>query len=130
MKKQAIVGIAAAFAVLGTSIYSYAATWSDFFTIKTIWQDNASGGYVVQPLDGSVANNGTNDPANCVPPGSNITRYYIIASLGATDRDTLNKFLLASFLAGRGIQLQVSGTSGNCINGAPVFYGAAMDNAH
>lgn len=114
--------------VLTIAATALANSWSTFFTLVGFYQDNTTGGYVVQP--NSAPNNAQNDPANCVPAGSTITRYFISSTLTATDRDALNKLLLGAYLAGRGIQVNVVSTAGACVAGQPTIVGAAMDASH
>ncbi|HYQ46729.1 MAG TPA: hypothetical protein VER11_32390 [Polyangiaceae bacterium] len=115
--------------VLSFAATALANSWSSFFTLVGFYQDNTTGGYVIQP--NSVANNAQNDPANCVPAGGTITRYFLSSSLSAADKDLLNKMLLGAYLAGRGIQVQVASAGTTpCVAGQPTIVGAAMDAAH
>jgi len=120
----AVIGLVVTFAAT-----ALANSWSTFFTLVGLYQDPTTGGYVVQP--NSVANNAQNDPANCVPAGSTITRYFISSTVTGTDRDLLNKLLLGAYLAGRGIQVQVASAGATpCVAGQPTIVGAALDAAH
>jgi len=114
-----------------TATYAWAASWSDFFPIWTLYMDNGTNGMVMQPLAGTFPNNSKNDPAHCVEPDSvPITRVFIMPAVGATDRDLINKAALGAFLAGRKVQVLVSSSASNCVSGMPGIAGIAMDTSH
>jgi hypothetical protein len=105
-----------------------AASWSVSF--KIAFMDGKAGdlGFQVVPETNSVANNSTNDPANCVPSDNPyISRFYLLNSNYTTEqRELLSRTLLSAFLAGKPVKLWVSETSTNCENNRPMYAGVSL----
>ena len=104
---------------------AHAASWSVRFKIDVLDTDHAGGGYSIIPVAGSVANNSQNDPANCVSGTAPIDRFYLLAAnLDQPGKDVVARTLLAAYLAGKPVALNVSSVS--CVSGRPAYGNVAI----
>jgi hypothetical protein len=110
---------------LGFASSAHAASWTTAFQIDFMDSSAADGGYSIVPVSGSVANNSQNDPANCVSGSTPIDKFYLYASnISQSGKDLIARTVLAAYLAGKPIKLEVSGVT--CANGRPVYGNVAV----
>jgi hypothetical protein len=122
-RKSTLRGVlAVAMGLLVTNV-ALAASWSNFMVIDQLGTEWQIGEFAI--WNPGVTNSDTNDPANCVPSGSAITRYSVKSGQDAAHLDRMYKTLLSAFLAGRKVQLNVSTTT--CVSGQPTFVDVAVD---
>lgn len=111
--------------VLLTAAQAHAASWTTTFKIDFMDSDSANGGWSIIPVSGTVANNSQNDPADCVSGTTPINRFNIYASnLTQTQKDFVGRAILAAYMAGKSIKLEVS--SATCVGGRPAYGNVAL----
>jgi hypothetical protein len=125
-KLRALIAVAGiAVFVLISAAEAHAASWSVRFKIDFMDTDHVGGGYTIVPLAGSVANNSQNDPANCVSGTAPIDRFYLLAAnLDQPGKDVVARTLLAAYLAGKPVSLNVSSVT--CVSGRPAYGNVAI----
>jgi hypothetical protein len=102
-----------------------AASWTANFKIAFMDTDAASGGYIIVPVAGTLANDSTNDPNNCISGTTPISSLHLYAAnLNQTQKDLLARTLLSAFLANKSIKLEVSSVT--CVNSRPAYGNVAV----
>jgi len=116
MNRARISGFLAAAGLLVSSS-AFAINWTT--NHRTILELRQSGGKDTYEVSFVTPLTGTNDnPLTC----SDNTTAEMDPGLTATQKDLLNRTLLAAFMAGKTIRLHIKET-GSCINNRPVFVG-------